>query len=97
MTNIMLWDKERKRTHCRGRVTKKNEMFCEWECQNPKILTIFCNISKNQNFLTMFFGEIAIWSFFFIKLHVTEGLKLLKEVYERVAGIKNHTKKCCLP
>ena len=28
---------------------------------------------------------------------MTEGLKSLNEVYEGVAGIKNHTKKCCWP
>ena len=44
-----------------------------------------------------FFGEIAIWSFFLIKLLVTESLESLNEVSEGVAGVKNHTKKCCCP
>ena len=31
------------------------------------------------------------------KLHMTERLESLNEVCEGVAGVKNHTKKCCWP
>ena len=55
---VMLSLDRRVLAHCRGRVTKKNEIFCESDCQNPKILAISCTISKNQKVLTMFFWEI---------------------------------------
>ena len=84
-------------SHCLGRVNKENEMFLGRDCQNPNILVISYNISKIQKILARFFGEIAIWSFFLIKLHVTERLGSLNEVYEWVAGLKNHTNKCCWP
>ena len=83
--------------HCLGRVNKKNEMFLGRDCQNPNILVITYNISKIQKILARFFGEITIWSFFLIKLHVTERQKSLNEVCEGVTELKNHTKKFCWP
>ena len=38
-----------------------------------------------------------IKGFSLIKLHTTERLKSQKKVGEGVAGVKNHTKKCCWP
>ena len=63
------------------------------------ILQIFISqtidLCKKINVLATFFGEMTVWSFFFIKLHVTERLASLNEVCEGVAGVKNPTRESC--
>ena len=65
------------------------------------ILQIFISqtidLCKKIIFLTTFFGEMTIWSFCLIKLHVIEMCKSPNEVCEGVAGVKNYTKESCLP
>ena len=73
--------------------------------QFPRQMTftqLFCDISgtqnrKDQNFLTSPFSVIPILRFSLIKLHVKKGPSSLNEVCEGVAGLKNHTNKCCRP
>ena len=55
------------------------------------------DLCKKIKFLTTFFGEIMVWSFFYIKLHVTEMHESLNEVCEGVVRVKNYTKESCLP
>ena len=68
-----------------------------WHMPNYSLIFWVPKTGKNKKFQRWVFSGGPINTFYLIKLHVTETRPSLKEVCEGVAGVKNHTKKCCRP
>ena len=68
-----------------------------WHMPNYSLVSWIPKTGKKQKILWKVFSGGPVNFFFHIKLHVKERLGSLNEVCEGVAGVKNHTKKCCWP